>query len=308
MFALVVDDFGIQYTGKEHADHLLAALRQEYQGIKVDWSGSLFCGITMDWDYTNLTVDLSMPGYVAAALEEFKHPQPTKAENQPHRHNPPQYGTRLHLTDPTDTSQSLDAAGILRIQQITGKFQYYARAVDPAMGVALSALASEQTKATQRTAKDAIKFLNYCASHPNAKLRYKASDMILHIHSDASYNSEPKARSRAGGHFYMGMQGTHDSSRNGAILAKTGVMKAVLSSAAEAEIGALFDNCKKAAVLRITLAEMGYPQPATPVQTANSTACGIANDNVKQQRSRAINMRFYWVRDRVHQGQFYIYW
>jgi predicted transposase YdaD len=53
---------------------------------------------------------------------------------------------------------------------------------------------------------------------------------------------------------------------------------------------------------------MGYPQPPTPVQTDNSTACGIANDNIKQQRSRAIDMRFYWVRDRVKQNQFHIYW
>ena len=70
----------------------------------------------------------------------------------------------------------------------------------------------------------------------------------------------------------------------------------------------MFENCKKAAVLRNTLAEMGYPQPATPVQTDNSTACGIANDNIKQQRPRAIDMRFYWVFDGVHEGQFNIYW
>jgi hypothetical protein len=53
---------------------------------------------------------------------------------------------------------------------------------------------------------------------------------------------------------------------------------------------------------------MGYPQPPTPVQTDNSTACGIANDNIKQQRSQAIDMRFYWVRDRIRQGQFHIHW
>jgi hypothetical protein len=85
-------------------------------------------------------------------------------------------------------------------------------------------------------------------------------------------------------------------------------MRTVLSSASEAEIGALFENCKKAAILCITLDELGYTQPATPIQTDNSTACGIANDNIKQQRSRAIDMRFYWVRDRVQQGQFILYW
>ena len=155
------------------------------------------------------------------------------------------------------------------------------------MNVALSALVSQQSKATQRTAKDAVTFLRYCASNPAATIRYHASDMVLEVHSDASYNSEPKARRRAGRHFYMGskMATAISNTANGAVLATTGVMRAVLSSASEVEIGALFENCKKAAILRITLDKMGYPQPATPVQTDNSTACGIENDNIKQQRS-----------------------
>jgi hypothetical protein len=56
------------------------------------------------------------------------------------------------------------------------------------------------------------------------------------------------------------------------------------------------------------LKEMGWPQPATPMQTDNSTACGIANDTIKQQQSRAIDMRFYWVQDRTQQGHFDIFW
>jgi hypothetical protein len=53
---------------------------------------------------------------------------------------------------------------------------------------------------------------------------------------------------------------------------------------------------------------MGYPQSATPMQTDNSTACSIANSNIKQQRSCAIDMRFYWVRDWQQQGHFNIFW
>jgi hypothetical protein len=196
----------------------------------------------------------------------------------------------------------------LCLQQITSKFLYYSRAVDPNMNVALSALALQQTKGTQQTKQDATKFLNYCATHLHATIRYHASDMILKIHSNASYNSEPQARSRMGGHFYLGNKDLHNDTDQGAILASTSIMQAVLSSAAEAEIGALYKNTKKAAILRVTLEEMGYPQPATPVHTDNSTACGIANNNIKQQRSRTIDVRFYWVRDRVRQGKFNIYW
>jgi hypothetical protein len=307
MFTLVVDDFGVQVTGKNNAQHLIAALKENYE-ITVDWDGKLFCGITLDWKYQKGTVDLSMPKYVQEALIEFQHAPPSKPGHQPHRHNPPQFGAKVQMTEPVDTTMALDEKGILRLQQITGKFLYYSRAVDPTMNAALSSLASQQSKATEQTARDAITFLNYCATHPDAKLRYQSSDMILKVHSDASYLSESKARSRAAGHFYMGNKENDDDTTNGSILATTSIMKAVLSSASEAEIGALFENTKRATILRTTLEEMGFPQPPTPVQTDNSTACGIANDNIKQQRSRAIDMRFYWVRDRVKQQQFHIYW
>jgi hypothetical protein len=206
MFALVVDDFAVQYIGREHAQHLLAALKQNYEAVTVDWDGKIFCGITLKWDYTNHTVDLSMPGYVKDALAEFQHEAPTRDEHQPHRHNAIQYGTKVQMTDPIDTTDLLTADGNLRLQRITGKFQYYCCAVDPTMNVALSSLASQQTKGTQQTAQDAVQFLNYCATHPDATIRYQKSDMILKIQSDASYLSEPKARSRSGGHFYMGIK------------------------------------------------------------------------------------------------------
>jgi hypothetical protein len=77
----------------------------------------------------------------------------------------------------------------------------------------------------------------------------------------------------------------------------------VLSSAAEAELAALFYNCKEAGSLWTTLKEMGYPQPPTPIVADNSTAIGIANDTVKQRPSKAIDMQFC-----VKQNQLLIYW
>jgi hypothetical protein len=126
------------------------------------------------------------------------------------------------------------------------------------MLVTLSAIASQQTKGTAHTAADAVNFLNYCA---DAIIRYTQSNMILRCHSDASYLSKLQARSRAGGFFYMG---TVDIA-NTTILASTTIMKPVLSSVSEAEIGALSHNCKKATILCTTLHEMGYKQPATPI-------------------------------------------
>jgi hypothetical protein len=81
------------------------------------------------------------------------------------------------------------------------------------MNTALSSLASQQAKGTEQTARDAVKFLNYCATHPDAKLRYH-SDMVLKIHSDALYLSESKARSRSAGHFYMGNKDNDNDTHN----------------------------------------------------------------------------------------------
>jgi hypothetical protein len=81
-----------------------------------------------------------------------------------------------------------------------------------------------------------------------------------------------------------------------------------MSSAAEAEIGAVFINAKEGAVLRTTLEELGHKHPPTPMETDNTTATGYSNGTIKQKRTKAMDMRFYWIKDRVKQGQFNVYW
>jgi hypothetical protein len=133
--------------------------------------------------------------------------------------------------------------------------------------------------------------------------------MILTLHSDASYLSEAKARSRAGGHFFLGNKPSNKPTiPNGAILNKSTIMKNVLSSAAEAECGALYENTTEVIHLRNTLEEMGHKQPPTPVQVDNTTTNGFANKQIKQQRTKSMDMRFYWIQDRVAQKQFNVYW
>jgi hypothetical protein len=116
----------------------------------------------------------------------------------------------------------------LKLQQITRKSLYYSQAVDPTMNIMLSTTALQQTKATEQTKKDADKFLNYCSLHLSATMCYHASNMILKLHSDASYNSESGAHSRMGGHFYLGSCTSDDDTKQGTILASTAIMQAVL--------------------------------------------------------------------------------
>jgi hypothetical protein len=193
------------------------------------------------------------------------------------------------------------------VQQVTGTFLYYGRAVDSTMLTALSSIATQQAAPTEDTMKKTRLFLDYAASHPDAVLTYRKSDMVLAIESDASYLSEPNARSRAAGHFFM----SKDSKlppNNGAVLTISQIIRNVMSSAAEAEIGALFVNAQAAIPQRHALETMGHPQPKTPLQTDNTTAFGVATNNIQPKRTKAMDKNYHWLRCREAQGQFRYYW
>jgi hypothetical protein len=108
--------------------------------------------------------------------------------------------------------------------------------------------------------------LDYFASQEGAVLAYHASNMLLAIHSDAGYLNESKARSQGRGHFFLSSN-VQNLQNNGAVLTIAQIIDAVLLSATEAELGALFINAKEAVHMQWILQEMGHPQPQTPIQT-----------------------------------------
>jgi len=163
---LVVDDFGVKYTKKEDAQHLIDCLEQCYI-VMADWQGT-FNGITLAWDYEQRHVTLSMPGYVQKALHKFMHPPPTMAQDSPHEWYKTQYGSPN--TIPEDKTKKLDKQGIKRIQEIVGTFLFYARAVDNTMLTALNAISMRQAAAMDDTARKITHFLNYAAMHPEAAI------------------------------------------------------------------------------------------------------------------------------------------
>ena len=73
-FTLVVDNFGVKYENNNDVDHLVASIKTTYT-LTEDWSGDLYCGIPLTWDYVNRTVDTSMPGFIKIKLQEYKHVQ-----------------------------------------------------------------------------------------------------------------------------------------------------------------------------------------------------------------------------------------
>jgi hypothetical protein len=158
---------------------------------------------------------------------------------------------------------------------------YYARAVDPIVLMPLNDIVTQQTKATEKNAGRHQSTVGLFATHPDAAIRYHASDMILHIHSDAPYLSVSNARSCLGGLFFLNNKYPEQDTLNGSILNVAAVIKNVVASAAESEVGACFHNAQSGAPLRVTLTEMGHTQPPTPLRTDNSTAFGILDETIK---------------------------
>ena len=305
-FTLVVDDFGVKYINKADAEHLIAVLKQDYK-CDTDWEGTRYLGLTLDWDYANHEVHLSMPGYIDKALARFGHPHPTTPQNQPHPHTIPTYGATVQYAKPLDDTLPASTEDQKLIRQVVGVLLYYARAVDSTLLVALSSLASAQANPTQHTMTLVRWLLDYVATNSDAILTYRKSDMVLAVHSDASYLSKAAARSRVGGHFFCS-EDTDDPNDNGAVHTISKILKAVMSSAAEAELGALYINAREAVPMRQLLEEMGHKQPKTPIETDNSTAFGVVNNNIQPRRTKAMDMRFHWLRDRESQQQFKYYW
>jgi hypothetical protein len=259
--------------------------------------------MTLKWDYNNRTCNISMPGYVSNVLSKFQHDAPKHPQYTPSRYVTPVYGAKTQYAT-KDEPPPLTANQCLTIQKVTGSVLYYARAVDPTVLMPLNDIAMEQTKATEKTKAATNQMLDYLATHPDATIRYHASETILHIHSDASYLSVSNARSRLGGLFFLGNKSPEQDKLNGSILNVASGVKNVFASAAESEVGACFHNAQSGAPLRVTLTELGHTQPPMPLRTYNSTAYSIVNETIKQKRSKAMDMRYHWLTDRVRQKQF----
>eukprot|EP00957_Ditylum_brightwellii_P133832 10204228-Ditylum_brightwellii.AAC.1 len=136
--------------------------------------------------------------------------------------------------------------------------------------MAINAITAQQANPTIMIAKDIVHLLNYCSTPPDAVLCYAASGMILHIHSDALYLSEPEVHSRTGGHFFLSSV-PEDPNKpltvpvplNGPIHTACKILQTVMASTTEVEIGALFINAHKGEELCLALEKMGNLQLPT---------------------------------------------
>ena len=303
-FALCVDNFGIKYNSEQDLQHLIATLKKYYD-ISIDKNGTNYCGLTLQWNYKNGYVDISMPGYVPKVLDQFNHPPPIRPQYAPHKWTRPNYGQKIQYAHPEDDATKLDKKGQRKIQAIVGKFLYYGRAVDPTVLPALGDISTAQAAPTTTTSKKTSMLMDYLHTFPNATLRYYSGDMQLHIESDAAYLVIPGARSRAAGHFYLSASNkpnkTYARRSNAPIHTECRTIKNVVSSAAEAEYAALFHNCMTAVGIRHALNGLGHKRNRTEVITDNSTANSFVHSKMRVKRSKSWDMRYNWLRDRSAQ-------
>jgi hypothetical protein len=216
----------LNMSGGQHADHPIASIKNTYKKLTEDWTGSLYCRITLNWDYVGRTVDISMPGYIKKKLQEYNHLLLGRSQYCQYSPGPKTFGSDTQAPLLPGTTPVLEAKRIKQIQQIVGSILYYAHGVNMTVLMALSSIEVEQTQATGKTMERCIQLLDYLASNSKVKMRFHASDMIMNIHLDALYLSETKARIQACGHFFMGWMPTNREpiQLNGAFYVNTTIL------------------------------------------------------------------------------------
>ena len=145
-FNLCVDDFGVKYIGDDNLKHLFAALHNKTYNIVEDWSGNLYCGISLVWNYNRHYVDISMPAYAAKDLStSSKAPAlPIQPQSYLVWQRQSSSSTNRHKSQTQRSRQEAHPKNV-------GSFLYYARAIDPRILMVLSAIAAQQSAPTEQT-------------------------------------------------------------------------------------------------------------------------------------------------------------
>ena len=91
---------------EEDKKHLLDSLNQNYK-VTIDDKGIQYLGITLEWDYKNRRVRISMSGYVPKALKRFGHEPPPKLQDRPYPHAPHNYGANIQYSKDIDNPHTL---------------------------------------------------------------------------------------------------------------------------------------------------------------------------------------------------------
>jgi hypothetical protein len=299
-FTLVVDDFAVLWTNRAHMDHFIETLTRLYQ-VKVNWAGTRYLGMDIAINRLQRHVTLTMPKYIDRLMCKVR-PDGIKGSNTPAVYSPPNYANPGAQKATVDNSQLASEDDKKLLQSVVGTLLYYSRAVDPSICTAVHELGSIQSSPSLNDMKKMEKLLQYVSKHRNMGIRFYASSMLLQCMSDASFLCRPRARSVCGLHCYLG----DENAINGPISCNSKMISCVVASVAEAEFAGGFQVAQLAVYYQRILYDLGYPQPPTIIRIDNTVAIGLATASINAKRSKSMDMRFFWIVDRVKQGQFII--
>ena len=299
IFCLCVDNFGIKYYNCDDIAHLENTSKPQYTA-KIDWEGKKFLGFTLDWNYDDGHVTLSMPNYMPHALKKLQYKKNVFPQYSPHEYHAINWTKKgdTQYARQEDDSPFLSPKETLYVQSVVGTFLYYARAIDSTMLPALNQIGAQKLQPTQKIKEKIQQLLDYANTYQDTSLRFYASKMQLTVVSDASFLVLPKARSRMAGYFrLLDPPLNRKYKHNGAILIECRAIRNVVTSAAEAETHGVYHNARVAIPLMHLLIEMGHPQLPVLIKTYNSTATGFVNGNIQLKRSKAWDTKLHWLRD-----------
>ena len=305
LFVLVVDDMAIKYHGHAARQHLLDTLTDAGYGLTLNDKGTKFVGLTVNYQRSAGKLTISMPDYAEKVLKRFSHRNIQPCES-PLLYDPPNYGAQSQRAL-DDTSDTLSDAANKEGQEIVGCGLWYARMIDSPTLTAISTIATELADKHTSIEPKLDRYLGYLMQYPTSQICFQASDRQYIVFGDVSHNSVTRGRSRAGGYGFYGWVG--DPQRlNGAVFTMSCILDVVTASAAEGEYGAAYMVARHSVWMRAISNALRHPQGSTTIWCDNTVAVGLANDTLKIGRTKSIDLRFHWLRDRIRQEQFTITW
>jgi len=265
-----------------------------------------FCGLDIEHDTQNHVVTLYLNGWVRKLLAKYNMENCT-TETAPYKYARPVYtGKQAPVSE--DDSAPLSAQLMTELRSKIGALNWGAACVNYDTALAVSKVGSKQANPTKALLREVNHILRYLAGHPNTVLQFHPCDMTLHTVSDASFCSETKGRSRAGGVLYLGGCDENNHPISSPVEVMSHIIDCIPDSAAEAEYVSVHDTTKRGIYCRNILEGIGYPQGTTDHECDNKCAVGIANNTVHDRKTKHIDRRYHWVKNEVKNGHFNVIW
>lgn len=316
-FLIHVDDFAIKLsknpaTTIADAKYIKQILKKSgYQG-KFNFGGIDFernivpreyslcwCGYTIKHSKITRTVTISMDDYYKKIIAQI--PSTVSPCSTPGLPFNIKYGQKEQYVIETPDNITLTPEQKKFLQKFVGEILWYSNAVAHDILTAVSKLSSHQSNPTPQTFPLTVERIQgYLKTYGNHKIQFQASDMVLHIMSDASFDADPQSKSRGGCFLWIGNK--KPDLINGPISCHSKLLPGVPQSAAAAEIVQHVESGKHGIYARRILRCMGYTQPPTIILADNLCSIDYAHDNTKGRTLKTLARRTNWLKHVVRQN------